>query len=73
MMERTNVMEQINSLTIREVREHLIQYANELPLPMEIKRLIFAEVLEKINAASQTEIMELLQKREAEKPDNLEE
>lgn len=67
---------QINSLTIREAREYLIKYVNELPFPMEVKRLIFTEVLEKINAASEAEVMELLQKREEENleknTDNLE-
>lgn len=58
----------MSSLSIREARENIIQYTNNLPFPMEVKRLMFKEILEQINSACEQEIvMQIKERNEAEK------
>lgn len=63
----------MNSLSIREARESIIRYTNQLPFPMEVKRLMFAEILGQLETASEQEIaMQITERNEKEKEENSE-
>jgi len=57
----------MTSEDIRKARDSLLDFANELPFPMEVKRYIFSEVLEVINQASEKEIALNKKKRQEKK------
>ena len=61
----------MNSLEIREARESIIRYANSLPFPIEVKRLIFSEVFKQLETTANQEIALLIKKRNKES-ENLE-
>lgn len=46
----------MTSLSIREARENIIQYTNSLPFPVEVKRLMFLEILSQIETVANQEI-----------------
>ena len=56
----------MNSADIRKARDGLIDYINNIHLPMEIKRYILNEVKGLIDAAASKEIQMQLQKEKAE-------
>lgn len=61
----------MSSLSIREARENIIRYTNQLPFPMEVKRLMFAEILGQLETASEQEIaMQITERNEKEKEEN---
>lgn len=63
----------MSSLEIREVRENIIRYTNQLPFPMEVKRLMFVEILGQLETASEQEIaMQITEMNEKEKEENSE-
>ena len=63
----------MSSLSIREARENIIRYTNQLPFPLEVKRLMFAEILGQIETASEQEIaMQITERNEKEKEENSE-
>ena len=46
----------MTSLSIREARENIIQYTNSLPFPVEVKRLMFLEILSQLETVTNKEI-----------------
>ena len=46
----------MTSLSIREARENIIQYTNSLPFPVEVKRLMFLEILSQLETVTNQEI-----------------
>lgn len=60
------------NLKTREFRETLVNTTNESPLPIEVKRLVFLEVLSQIEKASDDAIKSKLQElnKETEAEDN---
>lgn len=56
----------MNSLEIREARENIINYTNNLPFPLEVKRLIFCEILSQIESACEQEIAGQIEERQKE-------
>lgn len=54
----------MSSLSIREARENIINYVNKLPFPMEVKRLMFEEILGQIQKASEQEIAAQITERD---------
>ena len=63
----------MSSLEIREARENIIRYVNQLSFPMEVKRLMFAEILNQLETASEQEIaMQITERNEKEKEENQE-
>ena len=54
----------MSSLSIREARENIIRYTNQLPFPLEVKRLMFKEILGQIENASEQEIVVQIKERE---------
>ncbi|MBQ8632541.1 MAG: hypothetical protein IJ420_02930 [Lachnospiraceae bacterium] len=57
----------MTSADIRKARNTLLDFANELPFPMEVKRYIFSEVLGVLNQASEKEIAMIEKKRQESK------
>ena len=58
----------MDSLSIREAREDIINYLNTLPLPLEVKRLVVKEILGQLDFASEQEIgMQIKQRDEQRK------
>ena len=57
----------MTSADIRKAKNSLLQFANEMPFPMEVKRYIFSEVTGIISQASEKEIAMIEQKRQAVK------
>lgn len=61
----------MNSADIRKARDGLIDYVNNMPFPMEVKRYILNEVKGIVDIAANKEIQMHLQKRKEEvKPDD---
>ena len=56
----------MNSADIRKARDGLVDYINNIPLPMEIKRYILNEVKGMVDATANKEIQIQLQKEKAE-------
>ncbi len=56
---------------IRQFRDSIIAMTNACPLPMEIKRLVFAEIQTQIS--SESDRMIIAEKTEAEKQKNVQE
>lgn len=54
---------------IRKFRESIISTTNDSPLPIEIKRLVFAEVMTQINEEAQRVLAAELQEAERQKVD----
>lgn len=54
----------MSSLEIRQARENIINYVNKLPFPMEVKRLMFEEILGQIQKASEQEIAAQITERD---------
>ena len=54
----------MSSLVIREASENIINYVNKLPFPMEVKRLMFEEILGQIQKASEQEIAAEIRERD---------
>lgn len=46
----------MTSLSIREARENIIKYTNSLPFPVEVKRLMFLEILSQLETVTNQEI-----------------
>lgn len=63
----------MNSLAIREARENIINYTNSLPFPLEVKRLIFCEILSQIDSACTQEIAGQIEERKKEQEQEVEE
>ena len=58
----------MDSLSIREAREDIINYLNTLSLPLEVKRLVVKEILGQLDFASEQEIeMQIKQRDEQRK------
>lgn len=57
----------MNSLEIREIKAKLIDMINEIALPLEVKRMILAEVMTELESATNREINSLLAEREEKK------
>lgn len=53
----------MNSLEIRETKIKLIDMVNEIALPLEVKRMILAEVMAELESATNREINSLLEER----------
>lgn len=60
----------MSSLSIREARENIIQYMNNLPFPMEVKRLMFKEILSQIDSVCEQEIVMQIKERDESKKNN---
>lgn len=58
----------MNSADIRKARDGLIDFINNMPLPMEVKRYILNEVKGIVDVAANKEIQLQLQEKEV-KPD----
>lgn len=54
----------MSSLSIREARENIIAYVNKLPFPLEVKRLMFKEIMSQIELASEQEIYMQVKERD---------
>lgn len=52
------------NLKIREFQQTIINYANQCELPIEVKRLCFAEILRQIEAEANKEIKEEIRVRD---------
>lgn len=65
----------MNSLEIRKFSQSIINFTNESELPLEVKRLCFAEILQQIENASNkqisAEIMEKSVREEKSSEQNL--
>lgn len=62
----------MNSLEIRELQQQIIGQFNRAALPMEVKRLIMAEIMVQIDNAAAQEINMLIkekEKQEGNEPD----
>lgn len=57
----------MTSADIRKAKNSLLEFANDMPFPMEVKRYVFSEVLGIITQASEKEIAMVEQKRQAMK------
>lgn len=55
----------MNSLEIREAKIKLIDMVNDIPLPLEVKRMILQEVISELNATTEREINLLIEERTA--------
>ncbi len=53
----------MNSLEIRETKIKIIDMVNEIALPLEVKRMILAEVMAELESATNREINSLLEER----------
>ena len=56
----------MNSADIRKARDGLIDYINNIPLPMEVKRYMLNEVKTMVDTTANKEIQMQLQKEKAE-------
>lgn len=60
----------MNSADIRKARDGLIDYINNMPFPMEVKRYILNEVKGIVDVATNKEIqLQLYKEKEEEKAD----
>lgn len=59
----------MNSADIRKARDGLIDYINNMPFPMEVKRYIVNEVKSIVDVGANKEIQLQLQKEQEVKPD----
>lgn len=57
----------MTSLSIREARENIIQYTNSLPFPVEVKRLMFLEILSQLESVANQEITIQINERNEER------
>lgn len=53
----------MNSLEIREAKLKIISIVNEIAFPLEVKRMILAEVMAELESATNREINSLLEER----------
>lgn len=60
----------MNSLSIREFQQAIINFTNGSELPAEVKRLVFLEILSQINEETTKEIQRELSKRNEEVTQN---
>lgn len=60
----------MNDLDIRRFEEQLVDLINSTPLPLEVKRLIVADVYSKIELTTNQSIKSLLMKEEETKDGN---
>jgi hypothetical protein len=60
----------VNSLTIKEFEKSLITFTNQAPLPTEVKRLVFADILRQLEIAVNEEVNEQMILRQAEEKEN---
>lgn len=54
----------MSSLEIREARENIIRYVNQLPFSLEVKRLMFKEIMGQIDSACEQEIVMQIKERD---------
>lgn len=59
----------MTSLSIREARENIIQYTNSLPFPIEVKRLMFLEILSQLETVTNQEIAMQINARQDKEAD----
>lgn len=57
----------MNSLEIRETKIKIIDMVNEIALPLEVKRMILAEVMAELESATNREINSLLEERKKDR------
>lgn len=57
----------MNSLEIRETKLKLVDIVNKIELPLEVKRMMLAEVMIELEKATTTEINALLSERQEKK------
>lgn len=62
----------MDNLNIREFRENIIQYTNRTDLPIEVKRLVFEEVMKQLSEAADNEIKKEIARRDSEKKEGAE-
>lgn len=57
----------MNSLTIKEFEQSIINFTNQVPLPLEVKRLVFADILHQLEIAAVSEAKAQAQERKMAK------
>lgn len=57
----------MDSLSIKEFKQSIINFTNQMPLPLEVKRLVFAEMLHQLEVAADAEVKAQAQEREMAK------
>lgn len=62
----------MNSLQIREFSQSIINFINENPLPLEIKRLAVKDIYQQISEASEKQIYQELEEKKKEKESEVE-
>ena len=62
----------MDNLNIREFRENIIQYTNRTDLPIEVKRLVFEEIMKQLSEAADNEIKIEIARRDSEKKEGAE-
>lgn len=55
----------MSSLSIREAKENIVKYINDLSFPMEVKRLMLKEVLNQVEEVTNQEIVLQIKERDS--------
>lgn len=62
----------MDSFTIKEFENALINVTNQAPLPTEVKRLVFADLLRQLEVVVNEEVNEQMKLRQAKEKENKE-